>query len=157
MIPATDKNFKKIHEVRWHALDDLSWNYRMKQIFLIATVAMITVKISYTHFHSSSCQGNIFLRLKSCTLLVQTITENGVQQKKITEENLSQSCILCQLLRKNTLASGSKCTKHFFKKFYHYLPYIFWMDEIYLTWLVFLNFSSWIVWIFSAPAPLTWK
>ena len=37
--------------------------------------------------------------------------ENGVIQIKITEENLSQSCILCQLLRTKTLASGSKCIK----------------------------------------------
>ena len=27
---------------------------------------------------------------------------------------MSQSCILCQLLRTKTLASGSKCNKHFF-------------------------------------------
>ena len=40
--------------------------------------------------------------------------ENGVKQIKITEENLSQSCILCQLLRTKTLPSGSKCIKYFF-------------------------------------------
>ena len=40
--------------------------------------------------------------------------ENGVKQIKITEENLSQSCILCQLLRTKTLVLGSKCIKHFF-------------------------------------------
>ena len=46
----------------------------MKYFFLLATIAMITVKMSFTHFHSSSCQGNIFLH----------------QTGKITEENLSQ-------------------------------------------------------------------
>ena len=40
--------------------------------------------------------------------------ENGVKQIKITEENFSKSCIFCQLLRTKTLASGSKCIKHFF-------------------------------------------
>ena len=40
--------------------------------------------------------------------------ENGVKQIKITEKNLSQSCILCQLLRTKILSSGSKCIKHFF-------------------------------------------
>ena len=40
--------------------------------------------------------------------------ENAVKQIKITKENLSQSCILCQLLRTKTLASESKCIKHFF-------------------------------------------
>ena len=62
MIPTIGKNFKKIHEMRGHALDNLTWNYPMKHFFLLAKVAMITVKISFTHFHSSSFQGKIFLR-----------------------------------------------------------------------------------------------
>ena len=45
----------------WHGLDNLAWNYPVKHLFLLATVTMITVKISFTHFLSSSCQGNIFL------------------------------------------------------------------------------------------------
>ena len=60
MIPTTGKNFQKIHDVRVTALDDLSWNYPMKYLFLLATVTMISVKMSFTHFHSSSCQENIF-------------------------------------------------------------------------------------------------
>ena len=44
-----------------HALDDLTWNYPMKHLLLLATIIMITVKMSFTHFHSSSCQKNIFL------------------------------------------------------------------------------------------------
>ena len=32
---------------------------------------------------------------------------------QIIEENLSQSYILCQLLRTKALASGSKCMEHF--------------------------------------------
>ena len=48
--------------------------------------------------------------------------ENGVKQIKIIEENLSQSCILCQLLRKENLGSGSKCIKHFY--FHNNLPYL---------------------------------
>ena len=78
--------------------------------FFLATVAMITVKMYFTHLHSSSCQENIFLY--SCNLLVHN-SENGVKQIKDTQENLSQSCILCQLLRTKTLASGSKCIQHF--------------------------------------------
>ena len=42
-------------------LDGFTWNYPMKHLFLLATVAMITVKMSFTKFHISSCQGNIFL------------------------------------------------------------------------------------------------
>ena len=52
---------KKSMRQGWHALDDLAWNYPVKHLFLLATVTMITVKMSFTHFHSSSCQGNIFL------------------------------------------------------------------------------------------------
>ena len=68
--------------------------------------------------------------------------ENGVKQIKITEKKLSQSCILGQLLKTKTLASKSKCIKHFFC-FYCYLPYICWVDVIYLRCLVFLK-SSWL-------------
>ena len=46
MMPTTGKNFKNVHEV-----DDVTWNYPMKHFFLLATVPMITVKMSFTHFH----------------------------------------------------------------------------------------------------------
>ena len=49
--------------------------------------------------------------------------ENEFKQIKITEENLSQSLILYQLLTKKTAAPGPKCIKHSFY-FYRYLPYI---------------------------------
>ena len=42
----------------------------------------------------------------------------------------------------------------FSKFFYHYLPYISWVDVIYLTCLVFLKSPWWLVWIFCAPTPL---
>ena len=66
--------------------------------------------------------------------------ENLVKQIKITEENLSQSCILCQSLRTKTLASGSNYIKHFFY-FYHYLSYICWVDVIYLICLILALFN----------------
>ena len=40
--------------------------------------------------------------------------ENVVKQIKITKETFTKSCVLCLLLRTKTLASGSKCIKHFF-------------------------------------------
>ena len=46
--------------------------------FLLATIAMISVKMSFTHFHSSSCQGNIFIKImepNSPNLIVQKIVE----------------------------------------------------------------------------------
>ena len=85
--------------------------------------------------------------------------ENGVKQIKITEENLSQSCILCQLLRTKTLASGSKCIKHFILFLPLFALYLLsgWVDVIYLRCLVFLKFPWWLVWIFCAPILLNLK
>ena len=40
--------------------------------------------------------------------------ENGVKQIRLLKKTCHKSCILCQLLRTKTLASGSKCIKHFF-------------------------------------------
>ena len=48
-------------------LDDLTWNYPMKHLFLLAIIAMITVKMSFAQFHYSSCQGNIFLHQNHAT------------------------------------------------------------------------------------------
>ena len=83
--------------------------------------------------------------------------ENGVKQIKITDKNLSQSCILCELLRTKTLALGSKCMKHFFY-FCRYFSCFRWVDEwmwFYLTCLVFLKSPWWLVSIFCALTPLT--
>ena len=59
---------------------------------------------------------------------------------QITEENLSQSCVLCQLLGTKTLASGSKFIKHFSLFLLLFWPYICLADVIYLTCLVFLKY-----------------
>ena len=82
--------------------------------YLLATVAMITVKVSPIFVAASVRETHFFIKI------MQPISPNynwekGVKQIKITEENLSKSCILYQLLRKKTLVSGSKCIKHFFK------------------------------------------
>ena len=50
--------------------------------------------------------------------------ENGVKQIKITEENLSQSCIFYHLLRTKTLVSGWKCIKHVLKLWPLFLLYL---------------------------------
>ena len=61
MIPTTSKYFQKIHEVRMTSPRWFSMELPVKLISLLATVTMITVKMSFTHFHSSICHGNIFL------------------------------------------------------------------------------------------------
>ena len=87
---------KKSMRQGWHALDHLTWNYPMKHLFVLANVTMITVKMSFTHFHSSSCQENIFFHK-----IIQSISpnynwENGVKQ---TEENLWQKLYLVSIAK----------------------------------------------------------
>ena len=74
----------------------------MKHLALLATVAMITVKMCFAHLHSSSCQGHIFLHQIMQPIGRKCNLNNGVKQIKIIEENLSLICILCQLLRTKT-------------------------------------------------------
>ena len=115
---------KKSMRQGWHALDHLTWNYPMKHLFVLANVTMITVKMSFTHFHSSSCPNYNW--------------ENGVKQIRLLKKTCHKSCVLCQLLRTKTLASGSKCII-FLNYFYNYLPYICWVDVIYLTCHAFVK------------------
>ena len=69
----------------------------MKHFFLLAT-------------NSSNCQGNIFLH--QMQLVNPSYNwENGINQIKITKENLCQSCIWCQLLRKYLIAKKHKQTQ----------------------------------------------
>ena len=110
MIPTIGKNFKKIHEVRVTCSGWFNMELPNEAFFLLAIVAMITVKMSFTHFRNSSCQGNKIMQ----PIIPNYNWEIGVKKIKITEENLSRNCILCQLLGAKTLASGSKCVKHFF-------------------------------------------
>ena len=126
----------------------------MKHLFFLATVAMITVKMSFTQYHSSSVRETYSYVKIMKPFSPNYSWENGIKQIKITEENLSQSCILCQLLKTKTLASGFRQT---FFYFYHYLHYIYWVNVIYLKCLVFLKSPWWLVWIFWAPSPITWK
>ena len=126
----------------------------MKHFFLLATVTMITVKKFLPIFIAAVVRETYFLIKIMHPINPNFNWENGVKQTKITEENLSQSCILCQLLRTKTLASRSKCIKYFFL-FYLYLSYICWVDVNYLTCIVFLKSHSWIVWVICATTPLT--
>ena len=154
MIPTTGTNFKKNPWVRVTCPGWLNMELPNEEFFPLSNLAMITVKLFFTDFHSNICQGNIVLHQNHASYSLKYNWENGVKQIEITEENLSISCILCQLLRTKTLVSGSKCIKHFFY-FYHYLPYIFWVDVIYLTCLVFLKSPWWLVWIYCASTLLT--
>ena len=81
--------------------------------------------------------------------------ENGDKQIKTTKKNLSQSCILCQLLRTKSLISGSKCIKHFFNYFYLLSGCV--LFNMSCLALHFLKYPWWLLWIFCAPTPLNFK
>ena len=118
MIPTIGKNFKKIHEVKVTCPAWLNMELPNKEFnfFFLAIVAMITVKTFFTHFHSSSYLETYFFIKIMQPISLDYNWENGVKQIKFTEENLLQSCILCQLLRAlaKVLASGLKCIKFLF-------------------------------------------
>ena len=155
MIPTTGKTFKKTHEVRVTCPGWFHMELPNEAFFPLS---------NYCYDHSRKCLLPIFIaavvrETYSFIKIVHSISlnynwEDGVKQIKIIEENLSQSCIVCQLLRTKTLPSRSKCINFFFS-FYHYLPYICWVDLIYLTYFIYLKSPWWLVWIFCASSPLT--
>ena len=104
------KNFRKSMR---HTLDDLTWNYPMKNFFLLVIVAMITVNMFLPILKAAVVMETYFFIRMMQTISSNYNWENGVKQITITEENY-WSCILCQLLRTKTLASGLKWIKHFF-------------------------------------------
>ena len=113
MIPTTGKSLKKTHEVRVTCPGRFNMELPNEAFSPLSNRFYDHCKNDVYPFSWQHLSGKHISSSKSCNLLVQTITENGVKQIKITEINLSQSCVLCQLLRTKSLASGSKCIKHF--------------------------------------------
>ena len=119
MIPTTGKNSKKkkkkIHKVKVTCPGWFNKELPNEACFLLATVAMITLKILPIFTAAVVRKTYSFIKI------MQAVSsnynwENGVKQIKISEENLLKSCILLyQLLRTKTLVSGSKWIKHCFQ------------------------------------------
>ena len=129
MIPITGKNFQKIHKLRVTCPGWFNMELPNETFFLLATVAMIILK--NLHIFIAAVVRETYSFIKIMEAISRNYNwENGVKQIKITVENLSPSCILCQLLRTKTLVLGSRCIKHSFSNFYHYLPYICWVDVL---------------------------
>ena len=75
---------------------------------------------------------------KSCNLLFRTMTEKmEPERSKLLKE-------ICHVQK----------TSNIFIYFYPHLPYICWVDVIYLTCLIFLKSLWWLFWIFCAPTSL---
>ena len=154
MIPSLVENSKKSMRKGWHVLDDLTRYYQMRHLFILETVTTITVKCLLPIFIAA-----VVRETHSFIKIMQPISpnynwENWVKQIKITEENLSQSFILCQLLRTKTLASGSKCIKHFLLFLPLFALYLLSGCDLFMTCLLFLKSPWWLVGIFCAPKPL---
>ena len=106
MTPITGKNFKKIHEVRVTCPGLFNMELPIDAFFPLSNRCCDHCKNVFYSFSQQQLSGKHIPSFK--------IMQPRVKQINITEENLSQSCILCLLLRRKTLASRSKCIKHFF-------------------------------------------
>ena len=95
LLVKTSKNPWGKSDMSWM----ITWNYPIKRLFLLATVPMITLKISFSHFHNSNKETYSFIKIMQ-PISPNNNWENGVKQIKITEENLPQSCLLWQLPKK---------------------------------------------------------
>ena len=138
---------KKCSRQEWHVLNNLTGNYTMKHFFPLNNRCYNYCKKNVLPIFIAEVVKKAYSFIKIMKPISPNYNwENGAKQVKITEENLQQSCILCQLLRTKTLALGQ-----YFFNFYHYLPYIYWVDVSYLTCLVFLISLWWLVWIFHDP------
>ena len=123
----------------------------LKHLFLSATVTMI------------KCLLPIFIlavvrEIHSFIRMMQSIIpnynwENGFKQIKITQENLSQSWILCQLLRSKTLGSGSKCIKHFSLFLPLFALYLRSGCDLFNMSIVFLKSPWWLFHYFVLQPP----
>ena len=114
----------------------VTWNYPVKYLFLLANVTIITVKMSFTHFHSRSCH---IPSSKSCNLSVQTIIARMESNKWDYWRRFVTKLYLVSIAKNKDPSIRVKMHQTIFWNFYHYLPYICWVDVIYLTCHVFLK------------------
>ena len=90
MIPTTGKNFKKIQKVKVTCPGWFNMELSNKAFLLLATVAMITVKILLIFIAAVVRETYYFIKIME-PISPNYNWKNGVKQIKITEENLSQS------------------------------------------------------------------
>ena len=113
MIPTTSKNFLKIcygkvTYPRWCIMElpneasfPLSKRYYDHCKWLLTIFIAAVVRETYS-----------FIKIRQF-ISPNYNWENGVKQIQITENNLSQPCIFCKILKTKTLASETKCIKLF--------------------------------------------
>ena len=114
----------------------------VKNVFLVATIAMITEKLSFPmSMETIVSETNSFI--KSCILSIQTIPEKaGITQTsllKTTNLQLSQRCILYSLIKvRDPSIRVKNASKKFFFDFYCHLSSNSLEDLIcFLTCLIF--------------------
>ena len=115
----------------------------MKRFFLLATVAIITLKISFTQFHSNSCQGNIFLHQNHVTYLNHaTYSFIKIMETIIDKMESNRQRLLKKICHKVVSIVKDK-DPSFRIKMHQRFIFIFFticLDVIYLTCLPSLNF-----------------
>ena len=147
MIPTTGKNCKKTHEERrtcpgWFNVELYNKTYFPLRIF---SAAMVTVKMSFTHFHS--CIGNILLHQTMQPISLNYHWDNGVKQIKITAKKLVTKLYLVSIAKGKDPSIGVKMHPAFFLflPLFALYPLSGGVDVIYLICLVFIKSSCWLV------------
>ena len=124
----------------------------IKLFFLIATVAMITEKLSFSYFYGNHCQGNKFIHENNAAYqpkLSQLINpnylwKNGVKHEKNSQKKVFiKAHILFPIVMTKTAATGSKHIIIYFSGFL--ITCVIYLSVFYL-FLKITNFLKLLLW-----------
>ena len=114
----------------------------LQAFFLLAIVAMITEKMSFSYFHGNLCQGKIPSSNHAAYQSKLSFKKWSQIDKTCTEENSSQRCILQLITKVRDPSTRVKMHQNLFFYFYYYLLSCTSKDLICcLTCLIFLKSS----------------
>ena len=117
-------------------------------------VSVITLKMFFIYFLISCCQGNIFFQQNHKTYSSKLWLRKWSQADK----DYWRKCVTKLYLLSVTKDKDASIRVNMHQTLFHfhlYLPYICWVDMIYLICLVFRKPFWCIIWIFCAPTTLT--
>ena len=134
--------------------------FLMKNVFLVASIVMVTEKLSFFYFHGTHCKGDKFLYQ-----IIQLINPNypwkdGVKQIKPTQKKSSQSYILCLIIKVTYPSVRTKNTsrKWFLYVYFRHLSSNSLLDLIcFLTYPVFHKSPWWPVWTICGQTLITFQ
>ena len=142
MIPTTGKNLHKTQDVRVTCPGWFNMELSNEASFTLSSLYYDHCKMSFTHFHSSSSQGNLFLHQNHATYYSKLCLRKWGQTDKDYWKKFVTKLYLASIAKDKDPSIRVKMHQIFFLYFFHYFPYIFWVDVTCLTHLVFLK-SPW--------------